>query len=71
MDTYPIKDFVLDASIIFGELRLYIPKEWAVENDVQTILGKVSAPMKLQRNNDTRIIITGTAIFGEVEIISI
>jgi hypothetical protein len=71
LDTYPIKDFVLDASIIFGELRLYIPKEWAVENDVQTILGKVSAPMKLQRNNDTRIIITGTAIFGEVEIISI
>ena len=64
-------DFVLDTSVTFGQLNLYIPKEWTVEIDVQSILGKINAPNVLQRNNEARIIITGTALFGEVKIIYI
>lgn len=71
LDTYPLKNFVLDTSVIFGQLNLYIPKEWAVEIDVQSILGKINAPNVLQRNNETRIVITGTALFSEVKIIYI
>lgn len=71
LDTYPLRDFVLDTSVTFGQLNLYIPKEWTVEIDVQSILGKINAPNVLQRNNEARIIITGTALFGEVKIIYI
>ena len=49
---------------------MYVPKEWAIENNTNNFLGKV------QKNShsigkDVKIILNGSVTFGEVEIIHI
>ena len=70
LDTYPIKNFDLNVSISFGNLKVYVPKEWTIENNTNNFLGKV------QKNShsigkDVKIILNGSVTFGEVEIIHV
>ncbi len=70
LDTYPIKNFDLNVSISFGNLKVYVPKEWSIENNTNNFLGKV------QKNShsigkDVKIILNGSVTFGEVEIIHV
>ena len=70
LDTYPIKNFDLNVSISFGNLKVYVPREWRIENNTNNFLGKV------QKNSysigkDVKIILNGSVTFGEVEIIHV
>ena len=70
LDTYPIKNFDLNVSVSFGNLKVYVPKEWTIENNTNNFLGKV------QKNShsigkDVKIILNGSVTFGEVEIIHV
>ena len=54
----------------FGDLKIYIPKEWAIENNTNSFLAKV--PTDSNRvANDVKIILNGSVNFGEVHIIQI
>ena len=70
LDTYPIKNFELNVSVSFGDLKIYIPKEWAVENNTNSFLAKVPTDSNSVAN-DVKIILNGSVNFGEVHIIQI
>ena len=70
LDTYPIKNFDLNVSISFGNLKVYVPKEWAIENNTNNFLGKVQKHSH-SIGKDVKIILNGSVTFGEVEIIHV
>lgn len=61
---------ILDLSVSFGGVELYIPKDWKVTNNVSASLGgldeKNQASAKL---SDNELVITGSISFSGVEII--
>lgn len=71
LDTYPLKDVELNISATFGEVKIFIPKEWSVENKVTTIFGEVNTPFFNEGRRDVRIVLTGSLTFGEIKIIHI
>ena len=70
LDTYPIKNFELNVSVSFGDLKIYIPKEWAIKNNTNSFLAKVPTDSN-STANDVKIILNGSVNFGEVHIIQI
>ena len=70
LDTYPIKNFDLNVSISFGNLKIYVPKEWTIENNTNNFLGKVQKHTH-SIGKDVKIILNGSVTFGEVEIIHV
>ncbi|MGX7112005.1 LiaF transmembrane domain-containing protein [Gemella cuniculi] len=70
--TYAIKDIQINITATFGEVKLFIPKEWRVKNEISTIFGEVSIPIFSDNtNNDVKIFLTGNLTFGKVTIIHI
>lgn len=64
---------VLDATVIFGGLKLIVPKGWDVRPEVTSILGGVEdkrfSAVEVIPDNKT-LIISGTLIFGGIDIVS-
>jgi predicted membrane protein len=65
---------LLNATVAFGDLKIYVPADWAVENRVQAILG--SAKDKRMEpaegfNPVKKLVLSGTALFGEVSVKSL
>ena len=70
LDTYPIKNFELNVSVTFGDLKLYVPKEWSVENNTNNILSRVPKYIN-SIDKDVKIILNGSVTFGEIKIIHV
>ncbi len=67
------KTIDLEVTVIFGGLKLIVPQNWEVRSEVTSILAGVedkrySAVEVLPE--DKRVILTGTVIFGGVDIVS-
>ena len=71
LDTYSIKDVHISITATFGDVKIFVPKEWSVENRISSILGEVNTPFSTPNTNDVKIILTGNATFAEVSIIYI
>lgn len=71
LETYPLKDVELNISATLGEVKIFVPKEWHINNKVTTILGEVNIPRSTNNNRDVNIILTGTLTFGEITVIYI
>ena len=71
LDTYSIKDVHISITATFGDVKIFVPKEWSVENRISSILGEVNTPFATPNTNDVKIILTGNATFAEVSIIYI
>ena len=64
------QNFELNVSVSFGDLKIYIPKEWAIKNNTNSFLAKVPTDSN-STANDVKIILNGSVNFGEVHIIQI
>ncbi len=67
------KEAVLDVTVVFGGLKLIVPKNWEVRTEVTSILAGVedkrySAVQVLP--DEKTFIITGTVVFGGIDIAS-
>lgn len=67
------KEAVLDVTVVFGGLKLIVPKNWEVRTEVTSILAGVedkrySAVQVLP--DEKVLIITGTVVFGGIDISS-
>ena len=71
LDTYSIKDVHISITATFGDVKIFVPKEWSVENRISSILGEVNTPFATPNTNDVKIILTGNATFAGVSIIYI
>jgi hypothetical protein len=64
-------DVVLDVVQAFGGVKLIVPSNWELKSELTSILGgiddKRSVPTSAVTNNK-RLIITGTCIFGSIDI---
>ena len=71
LDTYSIKDVHISITATFGDVKIFVPKEWAVENRISSIFSEVNTPFSTPNTNDVKVILTGNATFAEVSIIYI
>ena len=71
LDTYSIKDVHINITATFGDVKIFIPKEWSVENQISSIFGEVNTPFSSPNTDDVKVILTGNITFGEVSIIYI
>lgn len=71
LDTYSIKDVHINITATFGDVKIFIPKEWSVENQISSIFGEVNTPFSSSNTDDVKVILTGNITFGEVSIIYI
>lgn len=55
----------------FGETQVFLPKEWNVDNKIQSMLGAVTENNYVQANGQHTVILTGNNCMGEVQIIYI
>lgn len=57
---------------IFGRTRLIVPAHWEVRSEIVAILGSVDdkSPIGQQQQSNTgkRLVLTGTSVFGSIEI---
>jgi predicted membrane protein len=61
-------DAILDVNAIWGGVQLKIPSDWTIVNKSAAILGAVEDKSIPSANSTKRLIITGTAIMGGVDI---
>ncbi|ERK56878.1 hypothetical protein HMPREF1983_01257 [Gemella bergeri ATCC 700627] len=71
LDTYSIKDVHISITATFGDVKIFIPKEWSVENRISSIFGEVNTPFSSPNADNVKVILTGNVTFGEVSIIYI
>jgi predicted membrane protein len=61
----------LNATVLFGDTKIYVPADWVVENRVQSVLG-AAKDKRIEPsggfNPSKKLVISGTAIFGELSI---
>ncbi len=50
----------------FGEIQLFIPKEWQVINELQQNLGGIQERGRCEGTGHCRLILKGEANFGEI-----
>lgn len=66
------KQTVLDISCIFGNVDIYIPKEWAIKSQMAVFLGSFSDNAhhltNLRLENQDLIILKGVVTFGSVRV---
>lgn len=62
------KDIVLDATAVFGGIKLIVPKNWKVESEGVAIFGGYDNYTNSPAKPVTTLHIKGAAIFGGVEI---
>lgn len=67
------KEAILDVTVVFGGLKLIVPKNWEVRTEVTSILAGVedkrySAVQVLP--DEKTFVITGTVVFGGIDIVS-
>ena len=60
---------VISVDVSFGELRMYIPKEWKVINGISATLAGVEEKNKRNGEETATVKLTGRVNMGEVEII--
>lgn len=61
----------LDASIVFGELKIYVPSHWNLKVDASTVFGSVKDKriyLEESENSEKTLIINGSVVFGSIEI---
>ena len=61
----------IDVDCNCGEMKLFIPKEWAVDNRIRTTLAECSITNNRGAVITNTLIITGSVTLGEIEIILI
>ncbi|MDR1585764.1 MAG: cell wall-active antibiotics response protein [Prevotellaceae bacterium] len=66
----PEGDTYLDVNAVFGGIIVFIPEEWSVEIRIDPVFGGYKDYRILRESTDLsrRLIITGTCVFGGVEI---
>ncbi len=53
----------------FGETEIFIPRTWAVDNQINVMLGEVSEKSQNQPDGRHTILLTGSVSLGELQII--
>lgn len=53
----------------FGEINLYLPKEWNVQNNLEHSLGTINERGRCQATSTTVLYLTGSANFGAINVI--
>jgi predicted membrane protein len=64
---------LVDVTVFLGSAKIYIPKTWAVDNDVTTVFGEVKYHPVYNGSlirEDKTIRLDGTALFGKIEVIA-
>lgn len=62
---------VIDATAVFGGIKLIVPSNWEVKIENSAVFGNIEDKRKLQSLNadsSRQLIIDGTAVFGGIEI---
>ncbi len=69
----PGKSVTINCHVSFGEMILYIPRDWKVENKVNVTLGSCNDKSLNTQNaaNDIYCLIDGSVAFGELKLISV
>lgn len=62
------KDIVINASAIFGGIKIFIPKDVNVKVNSNSVFGGVENKIKNSKDNKATIYINSTCLFGGVEI---
>lgn len=65
----PSGNAIINVQANFGEIQLFIPKEWKIENQINPTLGSVSIKNRPLENEEIFVKLVGNARFGHVEII--
>lgn len=60
---------VIRVNVSFSGVELYIPKEWAIDNQIRVSLGAVEEKNKNQPIGDVTVVLVGEVSFGAIEII--
>lgn len=64
------KEITLEATAIFGGLKLYVPKNWNVKTEGVGIIGGYDNKTKSTLKPAQEVVVKGAAIFGGVEIVN-
>ncbi|MBP5152921.1 MAG: hypothetical protein ILP13_08425 [Lachnospiraceae bacterium] len=70
-DAYvPSGQITIDCSTSFGQMNVYIPREWYVENRANAALGEVDDQVTREQGdpNGVKCIITGSVFCGELDL---
>ena len=62
---------MIEATAIFGDIKLIVPEDWEVELRVMAIFGNVLDRRSRQQEyagDGPQLVVTGTAIFGDIEV---
>lgn len=66
------ENVVIDVSCIFGEVQIFVPRQWNVQQNISPVFADVKEVYKCQPAAELpRINIVGSVSFGEVQIIYI
>lgn len=60
----------LRANVQFGEMMIFVPSQWRVENHISAFLGEVNSQRDVSPKQKT-LILTGNVTFGEMQVIYI
>ncbi|AME09893.1 MULTISPECIES: hypothetical protein [Gemella] len=71
LNTYYSKEFTLDISATFSTVKLFIPKEWNINNNINSTISEITYPLNLQKESEISLNLIGSATFAEVEILYI
>lgn len=62
------KSAYLNVENNFGETKLFIPKEWKIQNNLQHTFGEVNENGRFSENSNVTLYISGQTSFGEISI---
>ena len=63
----------LDCTVVFGGLKLIVPKNWEIRTEVTSIFGGVDDKRQSAVNvlpDDKVLVVSGTVLFGGLDIVN-
>ncbi|NLY20957.1 MAG: cell wall-active antibiotics response protein [Tissierellia bacterium] len=67
--SYIEDEAVMDVDVIFGNLTLFVPKEWVIINHVDVIFGDFKYIGSPYESSSKKLIVDGDVKFGDIKII--